>query len=288
MSAEKKIDICLTMDFDAIAGWIGPRNTRSPNLVARGEFGEVGAERILQLFADEEIPGTWYIPGHTIDTYPDVCRRIAEAGHEIGYHGYCHEAPSSKRDEAEERDILDRSIDAIVRVSGKSPVGQRLPGGNLGVRWVELLIEKGFIYDSSMAPHDFEPTYLRRGDVAHKDRAYEFGQPIDFVVLPFDWNLDDWPYFTHEPATGRPGLRSPNEVFEIWADEFKYLYEKLGKGVYVLCLHPQCIGKGSRMLMLERLIQHIKQHEGVRFRTMASVAEEFRKTNPLEAGSASA
>ena len=97
----KRISVCLSFDFDAISVWIGPRKSRSPNLIARGEFGEVGAQRLVKLLDDEQIPSTWFIPGHTIETYPKICQQIADAGHEIGYHGYCHEAPSSKRDIAE-------------------------------------------------------------------------------------------------------------------------------------------------------------------------------------------
>ena len=62
----------------------------------------------------------------------------------------------------------------------------------------------------------------------------------------------------------------------IWSAEFDCLYQQVGSGVFVLTMHPQCIGKGSRMLMLERLLNHIKSHDGVRFRTMQDVAAEFR------------
>jgi peptidoglycan/xylan/chitin deacetylase (PgdA/CDA1 family) len=277
----KDIKVCMSFDFDAISVWIGPRGTKAAPLIARGEFGEVGAGRIIDLFEEKQIPATWFIPGHTIDTYPDICERIASAGHEIGYHGYCHEAPSSRRDEDDERHILEKSIACIERVSGTSPKGHRLPGGNPGTRWVNLLLEHGFSYDSSMAPHDFEPTYMRLGDIVRTDGPFEFGAEVDLVELPFDWILDDWPYFNYEPNGGRQRLRAPNDVYDIWSAEFDYLFQKVGSGVFVLTMHPQCIGKGSRMLMLERLIDHIADHEGVQFTTMALVADEFRKQRPL-------
>lgn len=276
------VRVCLSFDFDAISIWVGPRNTRSPNLIARGEFGaRVGAERMLRLLTDEAIASTWFIPGHTIDTFPGICREIADAGHEVGYHGYCHEAPTSKRPYEEEQGILLRSIECIERISGKAPVGHRLPGGNLGERWTRLLLEHGFSYDSSMAPHDFAPTYHRLGDVPRSDAAYEFGEQVDLVILPFDWNLDDAPYFSYEPGSGRPGLRSPDEVRQIWQDEFDYLYHRIGDGVYVLTMHPQTTGKGSRMLMLERLVAYIKSHDGVEFTTLAQVADEYRASHPI-------
>lgn len=278
----KDISVCLSFDFDAISVWVGPRGTKSPPLIARGEFGNVGAQRLADLLDEYQLPSTWFIPGHTIDTYPDICQRIAAAGHEIGYHGYCHEAPSSTRDVDDEREILERAIACIERISGKPPVGHRLPGGNPGTRWVNMLLDHGFSYDSSMAPHDFEPTYMRLGDVVRTDGPYDFGAEVDLVILPFDWILDDWPYFNYEPEGGRQRLRSPNDVFDVWAAEFEYLYEKLESGVYVLTMHPQCIGKGSRMLMLERLINHIKDHQGVHFRTMAEVADEFRQRQPRQ------
>ena len=278
------IKVCLSFDFDAISIWVGPKKTRSPNLISRGEFGaRVGAERMLKLLTDEGIPSTWFIPGHTIDTFPEICREIADAGHEVGYHGYCHEGPTSKRPLDEERDILVRSIECIERISGKAPVGHRLPGGNLGERWTRLLMEHGFSYDSSMAPHDFAPTYHRLGDVPRTDAAYEFGPEVDLVILPFDWNMDDAPYFSYEPGSGRPGLRSPDEVRQIWQDEFDYLHQRIGEGVYVLTMHPQTTGKGSRMLMLERLIAHIKSHDGVEFASLETVAEQFRTQHPIEA-----
>ena len=277
------VSVCLSFDFDAISLWVGPKGSKSPNLIARGEFARVGAERLLKLFDQQQIPTTWFIPGHTIDTFPDTCRAVAEAGHEVGYHGYCHEAPSSARDEEQERAILEKSIECIERIAGRPPVGERLPGGNLGPRWLDLLLEYGFSYDSSMAPNDYQPTYCRSGDVIRTDGPHEFGSEVDLVQLPFDWNMDDWPYFSHELRTGLEGLRSPNEVYDIWAAEFDYLYQRVGSGVLVLTMHPQCIGKGSRMLMLERLIEHIKGHNGVRFRTMEDVAAEFRAGTPINA-----
>lgn len=279
-----KISVCLSFDFDAISIWVGPRGTRSPNLISRGEFGgKVGADRIIRLLDDEQIPSTWFMPGHTIDTFPDVCKRVADAGHEIGYHGYCHEAPSSRREAVEEKAILEKAIECIERISGKRPAGHRLPGGNLGERWANMLIEQGISYDSSMAPNDFAPVYHRLGDVPRTDGPFEFGKEVDLVILPFDWNMDDAPHFSYEPGSGRPGLRSPNDVYEIWAAEFDYLYGKLGEGVYALTMHPQTIGKGSRMLMLERLIHYIKEHDGIEFRTLETVASEFREAHPLAA-----
>ena len=64
--------------------------------------------------------GTFFIPGHTALAYPDLVRRIAAGGHEIAHHGWVHENPASF-DEAGERNVLERGLDALDRVAGVRP-----------------------------------------------------------------------------------------------------------------------------------------------------------------------
>jgi hypothetical protein len=78
--------VCLTFDFDAISLWVA-RGMTTPTPISRGEFGVVGAERILDLLRRHGISSTWFIPGQTLETYPEVCARIHAEGHEIGHHG---------------------------------------------------------------------------------------------------------------------------------------------------------------------------------------------------------
>src|SRR5262245_50019690 len=84
--------VCLTFDFDALSLCVA-RGMTSPTPISQGEFGAVGAERILALLERHSIQATWFTPGHTIETYPQICGRIHAAGHEIGHHGYAHEPP---------------------------------------------------------------------------------------------------------------------------------------------------------------------------------------------------
>jgi len=84
---------CLTFDFDVVSSWIW-RDQVTPTALSRGEFGLVGARRILDLLGGEGIATTWFIPGHTIESFPLDCRAVVEAGHEVGHHGYLHEPPA--------------------------------------------------------------------------------------------------------------------------------------------------------------------------------------------------
>ncbi len=89
--------VALTFDFDTITSWLANGQT-SPTPISRGEFGLVGAQRLLRLLERFDIQTTWFIPGLTIDLYPEACRAIHGAGHEIAHHGYEHIAPVACRD----------------------------------------------------------------------------------------------------------------------------------------------------------------------------------------------
>lgn len=275
------VSVCLTFDFDAISVWIGSMGSKSPGNISRGEYGVVGAGRLLELLKRFDIPATWFVPGHTIETYPEAARAVFEAGHEIGHHNYCHENPRTLA-EAREREVMERGIECITRLTGAAPAGYRSPAWDLSANTLGLLTELGFEYDSSLMGGDFAPYRPRIGDALSTDGPFEFGQPVDLVEIPVDWSLDDWPYFNVNWPAHHVGLRTPDEVYAIWAAEFDYLYQRVGSGVYTLTMHPQVIGRGSRMLMLERLIEYCRGHEGVTFRTMGAVAAEWKQAHPFD------
>jgi len=45
--------------------------------------GSIGVRRLLKMFAKYEIKTTWFIPGHSLETFPDECAMIRDAGHEM-------------------------------------------------------------------------------------------------------------------------------------------------------------------------------------------------------------
>ena len=277
------MNVCLSFDLDAISVWIGSMGSKSPVNISRGEFGAaVGADRILASLARYDVPATWFIPGHTIETFPDVCRRVFDAGHEVGHHNYLHENPRTLGEDAE-RAVLERGSECIERLTRRRPRGFRAPASDHSQATVRLLAEMEFSYDSSLMARDFEPYYARTGDSWDVDQPFEFGPPVDLVELPVDWSLDDWPYFGLNWNAHHVGLRSADEVFGIWSQEFDYFHDRVGEGVFVMMLHPQLMGRGHRLLMLERLIEHM-QRPGVAFKRLEDVAAEFRTAHPFGQG----
>lgn len=261
----------LTFDFDGMSGFIA-RGRTSPTMLSRGEFGAVGVERILRLLDRYGIAASFFIPGITIGTWPDHCRRIHEAGHEIGHHGWRHIPPAQLTRE-EEADELDRGIAAIEALTERRPLGYRSPAWDLSESTVELLLERGFVYDSSMMGHDTQPYRVRRGDVIHEDEASTFGEETALLELPVSWSADDWPHFEFMPP-GMPGLRSTSAVLENWLDDFRYMVRHEEGGLMTYTFHPLVIGRGHRMLFLERLIQGLRRL-GAEFVRLDDAARRF-------------
>jgi peptidoglycan/xylan/chitin deacetylase (PgdA/CDA1 family) len=272
--------VCLTFDFDALSLWIA-RGMTSPTPISQGEFGAVGAERILALLAAHRIAATWFIPGHTIETYPALCERIHAAGHEIAHHGYAHEPPVGLSREAEEA-VLARGNEAIRRLTGATASGYRSPAWDLSQHSVDLLLAHGFTYDSSMMANDYTPYRARRGDVIAPDQPAQFGETTRLIELPVSWTLDDFPHFEYLwTATHlQQGLNRADDVLANWLDDFRYLARSQEWGVITYTFHPQVIGRGHRMLALERLIEGL-QGLGATFARMDAVAREYAERNPL-------
>ena len=271
-----RFTVCLTFDFDAISGWITTVKTRNPSMLSRGEFGAFAIPRILELLARYGIRSSFAVPGHTAYAYPDEVRMIRDAGHEILHHGWMHENPS-ELDEAAERRVLERGLEALQAVAGVVPAGYRSPAWDMSPRTRALLLDYGFSYDSSFMGKDFHPYYLRDGDVVSQDGPYVFGREIELVEMPVAWHLDDFPYLEFSP--GFPA-HPPSVAEEIWRGEFDWGYAHVPGGVMTITLHPQVIGRGHRMLMLERVIRHFTDHEGVAFDTLGDVARLWKSENP--------
>ena len=84
---------CLSFDFDAMSGMVA-QGLKGPTAIALGEFGAVAVDRILALLKKNAITTSWFIPGTVIEICPDHCRRIVDAGHEVGNHGWAHIPPA--------------------------------------------------------------------------------------------------------------------------------------------------------------------------------------------------
>jgi peptidoglycan/xylan/chitin deacetylase (PgdA/CDA1 family) len=273
---------CLSFDFDAMSGHVAKGMT-TPTPISQGEFGNVGAQRLLDLLAARQLPSSWFIPGVVVETYTETCRRIHGEGHEIGHHGWTH-VPPAKLTREEEESGLNRGNEAIEKLTGRAARGYRSPSWDLSPHTIALLIDAGFRYDSSMMGHDNSPYYARVGDVVHADGPFEFGRATSLVEMPISWSLDDYPHFEFARSGDvlYPGLQNASGVLENWVGDFEYMVKHTEWGALTYTCHPYVIGRGHRLLMLERLIEKLEDLGAV-FLTVEAVAEEYAARTPATA-----
>jgi peptidoglycan-N-acetylglucosamine deacetylase len=272
--------VCLTFDFDTMAAWMGSFNATTPGILSRGEFGgRVGIHRVLQALSRYEVTGTFFIPGYTAECFPDAVRAIVDGGHEIGHHGYLHESPTKYiGDRSGERGMYEKGIDVLEKVANVRPAGYRSPGWDLTGESIELLEELGFRYDSSLSADDYHCYFARIGDIPQPTDGYVFGRPSSIVEIPVSWNWDDFPHFefVSSPSFNANTLASPARILETWKRDVDFMVQREPDGVFDLTMHPQVIGRGHRITVLEQLIEHCLSHPKLTFATMSEVAEEFR------------
>jgi peptidoglycan/xylan/chitin deacetylase (PgdA/CDA1 family) len=107
----------------------------------------VGVPRLLSMLKRVGIANkvTWFIPGHSAESFPQEVQQVVESGCEVGLHGYAHEGAYSLTVQ-QERDIIEKCIEIATKITGKRPVGYRAPLYQVRESTLDLLEEYGFEY----------------------------------------------------------------------------------------------------------------------------------------------
>ncbi|MCM3653821.1 polysaccharide deacetylase family protein [Metabacillus litoralis] len=264
---EKKMAVLLTFDVDAETAHVAdPHNINRPSVLSMGTYGRrVGLNRILEVLRKYDIKSTFFVPGATAELDPTVLERIMKHDHAIGHHGYLHKRSDILTVEEEEAELV-KGIDVLKKYTGKSPIGYRAPLWEMHARTPALLKKYGFVYDSSLQADDI-PYVIEGGDGT-------------LLEIPGTWLLDDWEQFAFSGDWSMPfQIEEPDKVFRLWKAEFDALYEE-GR-CFNLTMHPQLIGRASRIALLDKLIAYMKTKQGVWFTTGDELARHWQK-NELE------
>lgn len=288
----KEILCSFGVDVDAVAGWLGSyAGEDSPDDISRGLFaGEVGSMRLLKLFERLNIKTTWFIPGHSVETFPEQMKAVVDAGHEVGMHGYSHENPIAMTPEQEEA-VMDKCIDVITKLSGKRPTGYVAPWWEFSPVSNELLLKKGIKYDHSLMHNDFSPYRVRVGDtwtkIDYSKKPEEWMKPLvrgeetDLIEIPANWYLDDLPPMMFiKKSPNSHGFVNPRDIEQMWRDQFDWVYREMDYAAFTMTIHPDVSGRPQVLMMLERLFEYINKHAGVKFVTMNEIADDFAARNP--------
>ena len=299
----RKVKIALSVDFDAVSHWLGTGCHHNNNMAdySSGIFsGQVGVYRLLDMFKKNGISNrvTWFIPGHTTETFPEAAKAVLESGAEIGLHGYAHEGISQMTEE-QERDVLLKCIDVATKLAGKKPRGYRAPMYTIRETTVKLLREHEFLYDSSLMHHDSQPyftpndppikpidwsqpasSWLEPSPIA--SQAYPNGlHPL--VELPCGWYNEDMMPLQYLPHLANSmGYVSTRVVEQMWKDKFMWLWETSQEGnesadfIFPLLVHPDVTGMAHIIGMVDRFLQWLQGFgDSVEFCTCEDIAKSW-------------
>lgn len=268
---DKKFKVMLTFDVDAETLWTAPDplnaegNINRPVVLSQGYYGaEVAVPRFLDLLDKYDIKSTFFIPGQTVEKHPAIVKEIAARGHEVGNHGYSHICPCEFKSREEEVDEYVRTSDAIEKVTGVRPVGFRAPSWEFSLNTLDILEDMDFMYDSTMMGSD------------KMSMLEVFGKKSDIVEIPINWTLDDAPFWMLSGYTWGAPMPAPSTAYEIWTEEFQYLYEESFDNTFTLTCHPQISGRPARIRMYERFIQFVKEHDDIEFMRCIDAAETYK------------
>ena len=272
----KKSAVMFTFDVDGDTTWENgnrglPNGEKYIKSLSVGRYGPKRCvDRILAKLDEYNVKATFYVPGLTAERYPDVIKRIAAAGHEIGHHGYAHERFAGRSTE-EQIEIIEKTQNIFKNLIGHEVTGFRTPSGDWAIETPKLLYERGFKYSSSM-----------RGD----DRPYRTiidGKETDFIEIPTKWEVDDYVAMAYNMYPAEPCGQDRISCYRNVRDNF--MREFSGHHKYGLCIsymsHPQVIGSPGRIQILDYLLKNITTMDDVWVATGSEIADWYRDNDPM-------
>ncbi len=236
--------LSLTFDVDAETGVLMPKPTgwRDAMAMTHQAFGpKVGVPRIMRILREENVKGTFFVPGWTARRYPHLIASILEEGHEVGAHSDLH-YPAPEMTPDEERRDFERALTTL-RDQGVDVKGHRAAWWQASWFTLDLLAEYGFQYDSSLMDDD-RPYVLNIS--GHR-----------MAELPPHWSLDDWEQyaFLPDPNIGQV-IELPEKLFNLLRVELEA--QRKEGGLVVSTMHPFLSGRASRAEVVRQIIDHAR------------------------------
>lgn len=250
--------ITFDMDADSLIHIARPEDSINRLYpISMGRYGPtVALPRILDTYRRLGLKQSFFIPGWCMDTYPETVEAILEGGHEIGHHGWIHEDPIQTYGPPQ-AEAFAKAMDAHLRHTGGKPRGYRAPVYNVTNQVIDLLVENGIRYDSSLMADDI-PYRMK----TPKGTLYE---------MPVHWGTDDWPPFAHYDEIGyMMPVRGPSAGLQGFWEEFEAQYE--AGGFFMLIVHPFLTGRLARWRLVEKWLEKTLETRDVWFARLEDIA----------------
>ena len=209
------------------------------------EFGSrVGFWRIMNLFAERELPATIFACALALERNPAAAKAIVDAGHDVCCHGW-RWLKHWLLTEDEERQHIRMAVASLEQSLGTRPLGWYCRyAASINTR--RLVVENGgFLYDSD-AYNDELPYWVKMNGRPH-------------LVIPYTNDVNDSKF--SNPA----GFGTGEDFFTYLKDTFDVLYRE-GRSMPRMMsvgLHMRLSGRPGRAAGLARFLDYIAKQEAV-------------------------
>lgn len=229
--------------------------------LAYGEYGgKAGIWRILDVLTRNGVKGTIDTNGRIAEDFPDALKELHAGGHEIVGHGWVNDIALNSLDAAQERALIQRTLDALASVTGKRPVGWVSPGHRVNDFTFANFVEEGIYWTGDLPGPDIPQHRIVNG------------KPL--VIMPrLDYANDLSLLFAH---------KNPAQFyFDSFKAAFDWLYAEGEAGAPKLidCLvHAHIGGRPNIIGVFEQCIRYAKSFKDVWFATKGEIARSYLDT----------
>jgi peptidoglycan/xylan/chitin deacetylase (PgdA/CDA1 family) len=147
--------VAVSVDLDGIGCYHRIHGLGEPPPAARHLVLRRCLPRFAELFARHGLKATFFVVGSDLEDDAEgraALAALARDGHELANHTHTHPYDFTRLPPAGMAAEIDRAHAAIAEVAGRPPVGFRAPGYAINGQLLELLVRRGYAYDSSVFP----------------------------------------------------------------------------------------------------------------------------------------
>lgn len=220
----------LSLDLDNL--WSYQKIHGDAGWEAHGSYLDACVPLVLEAMRKRALTITVFIVGQdaAIGANGAALRALADAGHEIGNHSFHHEPWLHLYPRAQIQDELARAEESIEGATGRRPIGFRGPGFSLSAEVLEVLAERGYLYDASTFPTFIGPLarayyFWHARDLSPEERAQRkklFGTVKEGLrpLRPYVWETGSRA-LVEIPVTTMPIARAPFHMsYLVWLSRY--------------------------------------------------------------------
>ncbi len=214
--------------------------------------------RMAEMMSRYGFPGSVSLSVALCDHIPEVVQDASERGWEFFSHGIYNTRYSYGMDEAQERAIIEDSIETVQRATGQRIRGWLAPALTHTERTLDLLAEYEFDYTCDLY-HDDQPTKVNVASGA-------------LTAIPYSLEVNDhYGFFVYN--------MSPREYADTLIRQYDRLAEEGAASGTVMCipLHAYLIGQPHRIGAFERVLDHIANDGRAWITTAGDIVSSFKE-----------